>query len=97
MEVPEHNIIPDEVKMLLLSGFLKMRFISRSRKALIRIPRGIAISAGLPESKMPLVEFGDEYTPPVANNPDLVNTAVRSMRDILGQDKVVQVDPATGG
>ena len=91
----KHNIIPDEVKMLLTIRFFEDEVYQQIKKALIRIPRGIAISAGLPEEKMPLVEFGDEYTPPVANNPDLVNTTVKSMRDILGQDKVVQVDPAT--
>lgn len=90
-----NNIIPDEVKMLLTVRFFEDEVYQQIRKALIRIPRGIAASAGLPESKMPLVEFGAEYTPPVANNPDLVNTTIRSMRDILGQGKVIQVDPAT--
>lgn len=33
--------------------------------------------------------------PPVANDPDLVMDAVSSMKSILGEDKVYQVDPAT--
>jgi amidohydrolase len=91
----KHNIIPDEVKMLLTVRFYEDAVYQQIKAALIRIPRGIAISAGLPEGKMPLVEFANEYTPPVANNPELVITSVKSMRDILGQDKVVQVEPAT--
>lgn len=91
----KHNIIPDEVKMLLTIRFFEDEVYQKIKDALVRIPRGIAMSAGLPEAKMPLVEFGNEFTPPVANNPELVNNSVKSMRDILGKDNVVQVDPAT--
>lgn len=89
------NIIPDEVKMLLTIRFFDDEVYRQIQKALYRIPRGIAISAGLPEEKMPLVVLGNQFTPPVANNPDLVLKTVKYMQDILGKEKVVQVDPMT--
>jgi amidohydrolase len=90
-----HNIIPDDVKMLLTLRFFDEEVYKHIRESLIRITRGDALAAGLPENKMPLVEFGNQYTPPVANDPDLVLKTVKYMKDILGNEKVVQVDPST--
>jgi hippurate hydrolase len=91
----KNNIIPDEVKMLLTIRFFEDDVFQTIKKALINITRGAAISAGLPESKMPLVIFDDAENPPVLNNPDLVSAGVRSMKSILGDNKLVQVNPAT--
>jgi amidohydrolase len=92
----KHNIIPDEVKMLLTLRFFDDAVYKDIREALIRITRGDAIAAGLPENKMPLVEFGNQYTPPVVNDPGLVLNVVKYMKNIVGEDKVIQVDPSTG-
>lgn len=92
----KHNIIPDEVKMLLTLRFFDDAVYKDIREALVRITRGDAIAAGLPENKMPLVKFGDQYTPPVANDHDLVLNVAKYMKNILGEDKVIQVDPSTG-
>jgi amidohydrolase len=91
----KHNIIPDEVKMLLTIRFFEEAVYKHIREALVRITAGDARAAGLPDNKMPLVEFGDQYTPPVYNDPALVMQTVKSIKDILGNDKVVQVDPST--
>jgi amidohydrolase len=91
----KNNIIPDEVKMLLTIRFFEDDVFKTIRQSLIDITRGAAISAGLPESKMPLVEFDDSENPPVSNNPGLVMTSVKSMKNILGENNVFQVDPAT--
>lgn len=89
------NIIPEEVKMQLTIRFFKEEVYNQIKEALYRIPRGIAISAGLPEDKMPDVKISEGFTPPVANHPELVIQASVSMSNILGKDKVIQVDPAT--
>jgi amidohydrolase len=91
----KHNIIPDEVKMLLTIRFFEEGVYKTIRESLVRIARGDALAAGMPENKLPLVEFGNQYTPPVANDPDLVLRTVKSMKDILGNDRVVKVDPST--
>ncbi len=91
----KHNIIPDEVKMQLTIRFFKDEVYEEIKEALYRIPKGIAMSAGVPENKYPIITIADEFTPPVANNPELVMTAAKSMQAILGKEKVYQVEPAT--
>ena len=90
-----HNIIPDEVKLQLTVRFFEDEVYEQIKEAIIRISKGIALSAGLTEDKMPLIKFSDQDDPPVSNDPGLVMNTVSSMRLILGQDKVIQVDPAT--
>jgi len=89
------NIIPDEVKLQITVRYFEDEVFEHIKEAIIRISGGAAISAGLPEEKMPLVKFSDQDDPPVSNDPGLVMNTVSSMRSILGQDKVIQVDPAT--
>ena len=91
----KHNIIPDEVKMLLTIRFFEDDVFKIIKESLINITRGAAISAGLPENKMPLVVFDSSDNRPVSNNPDLVLTSIKSMKTILGENNVIQVDPST--
>ena len=91
------NIIPDEVKMLLTLRFFDEAVFEQIREAIIRITKGDAVSAGLPEDKMPLVVFSNQNTPPVVNDKELVLKAVQYMREILGNENVIQVDPAMVG
>jgi amidohydrolase len=90
----KNNVIPDEVKLLLTIRFFEDEVFQTIRKSLIDLTRGAAISAGLPENKMPLVVFDNSVNPPVTNNPELVMKSVKSMKNILGESKVIQVDPA---
>jgi amidohydrolase len=90
-----YNVIPDEVKMLLTIRFFEDDVFKTIKESLIQITRGAAISAGLPENKMPLVVFDEADKPPVINNPDLVMSGARSMKNILGVKNVIQVSPAT--
>ena len=89
-----NNIIPDEVKMLLTIRYFEDEVLQTIKESLINITRGDAIAAGLPESKVPLVVFSDSNNPPVYNDPDLVRNSVVSMKNILGEGKLIQVEPA---
>jgi amidohydrolase len=91
----KNNIIPDEVKMLLTTRFFDDGIYKQIQVAIERITRGDAIAAGLPENKMPLIEYAKEFSPPVLNDPKLVMNIVGIMKGFLGEEKVVQVDPAT--
>ena len=91
----KHNIIPDEVKMLLTLRFFDEDVYEQIKESIIRITRGTASAAGLPEHKMPFVEFGNQFTPPVNNDPDLVNQTVIYMKGILGDKNLIKIDPAT--
>ena len=90
-----HNIIPEEVNLMLTIRFFEDDIYRQIIDAISRISHGAAIAAGLPEDKMPVITFSDQLTPPTVNDADLVLNSVGSMRNILGQDKVWQVDPMT--
>jgi amidohydrolase len=90
-----HNVIPDEVKMLLTIRFFEDEVFETIKESLANIVRGAAITAGLPDNKMPLIEYDKSDNLPVANNPGLVMDGVGSMKSILGERNVFQVDPST--
>ncbi|MDD4189866.1 MAG: amidohydrolase [Mangrovibacterium sp.] len=89
-----NNVIPDEVKMLLTIRYFDDAVLQTIMESLKAMTRGHAIAAGLPENKMPLVTFSQAVNPPVCNHPDLVMKSVAAMKDILGEDQVIQVDQA---
>jgi amidohydrolase len=91
----KHNIIPDEVDLQLTIRFFTDDVYNQIISALRRISDNLAYSAGLKADRLPQINVRDEYTPPLANDPDLVNMAVASMASILGKDNVIKVDPAT--
>ena len=91
----KHNIIPEEVKLQLTLRFFTDEVYGQIKEALPRITSGLAISAGLPEDKWPEIVLGDQYTPPVSNDPSLVEAAVVSMRNSIGVENVIKVAPAT--
>src|ERR1700730_117545 len=66
----KHNIIPDEVKMLLTVRTYKADVRERTLAAIDRIAKGIATTAGVPPERAPIVEvLKDEFTPATYNNP----------------------------
>ena len=93
----KHNVIPDRVDMQLTVRFFEDRVYEQIITGLERITRGIAVSAGLPEEKMPEVIPLEGLTPPVANDPGLVNRAVVSMEEMLGKENIHLVNPSTVG
>lgn len=91
----KHNVIPDEVKMLLTIRYFEDEVLAQISESLLRITRGAAIAAGLPENKMPLVYIEPAETAPVSNDAGLVMNSVSSMKAMLGEGNVIQVDPMT--
>ncbi len=89
------NVIPDEVKMLLTIRFFEEDVFQTIKRSLINICRGAAISAGVPENRMPLVTFSADDYKPLVNDAELVSACVKSMKGIIGDQNLVEVDPAT--
>lgn len=89
------NVIPDEVKMQLTIRFFEDEVFEKIKESLINICKGAATSAGIPEDKLPVVTFSTDDDRPVVNNSDLVMAGVSSMKSILGDSNIIQVDPAT--
>jgi amidohydrolase len=88
------NVIPDDVKMLLSLRFFDEDVYKQLTSSVTRIAIGEARTSGLPEDKMPLLKFSDEFTPPVVNDQDLVLRSIKYMGAIIGPENVIKVDPA---
>ncbi len=94
----KHNIISDEVKMQLTVRTYKPDVRKHVLDAIARVAKGMAIAAGFPEDKMPIVHVEEEeFTPAMYNNPELTQRLVKDWQSALGDDNVVERDPTMGG
>lgn len=93
----KHNIISDEAKLQLTVR----SYSDESRKALldgiVRIARGEAMTAGLPETHMPVVTWEENYTPATYNDPGFSEDIAAVMRTSFGADKVRHWPAVMGG
>lgn len=93
----KHNIIPDEVHLQLTVRSYTDEVREQTLAAIRRIARGLAVTAGLPEERMPIVTVGDDFTPATYNNPELTLRLAGVFKDWFGTDKVVRKKPVMGG
>jgi hippurate hydrolase len=94
----KHNIIPDEVKLQLTVRTFTDEVRAHTLEAIQRIVRGQAVSAGLPEDRMPLVKIEEEESISASyNTPELARRVAKSLRDALGDAQVVERRPTMGG
>lgn len=94
----KHNIISDEVTMLLTVR----SYSDETRKLLLngirRIAKGEAIAAGMPEDKMPEVTIAEnEFTPATYNTPELTARMASLFRQRFGEKRVIETPPVMGG
>ncbi|MCB0658629.1 MAG: amidohydrolase [Saprospiraceae bacterium] len=92
-----HNIIPDEVTLLLTVRTFKEEIRQLVHRRIKEIARGVAVGAGLPEDKMPIVTIPDVFTPANFNNGDLVDRLRLSAGKAIGADQVIETEPLTIG
>ena len=91
----KRNIIPDEVKLYLTVRTFKPEVRARVLESIQRIPRGLAVAAGLPEDRMPVYEHVDhESVASTFNDPALTARLVKSIGAELGAANVIEIDPA---
>jgi amidohydrolase len=94
----KHNIISDEVTML-----LTVRSYSDSTRKLLldgirRIAKGEAIAAGIPDDKMPEVTVAEnEFTPATYNTPELTARMAALFKTRFGDKRVIATPPVMGG
>ena len=91
------NIIPDEAKMELTLR----AFDEKTREAAIsgirRAAQGVALAAGVPEDRAPLVTVLDnESTPVTYNDPALTARIKTAIAGVLGAQNVIDDPPAMG-
>jgi len=91
------NIIPEEVKMELTLRYYDNKAIEQTIDAIKRISKGAAITAGLPDNKLPNVWITQGETPPVLNDIDLYRKIRDYSSGVLGEKNIVKTDPAMVG
>lgn len=91
------NIIPDEVRLQLTVRAYKEEVRQKLLAAIERVAKGIALAAGIPENRAPIVKASlEEATPATLNDPDLTQRLARRFVTVFGADNVVKWPPIMG-
>jgi amidohydrolase len=89
----KHNIIPNEVKLLLTLRSYSEKVRQNTIESIKKIARGLAIAAGLPEDKYPKVELDNETGFALYNDPALTEKVAKSLKSAIGEKNVEKVPP----
>jgi hippurate hydrolase len=87
-----YNIIPDEVNLQLTVRTYKEEVRKRILASIERIVKGVALTAGIPEDRAPVVRVS-EGTGSTYNDPQLIDRLVASFKQALGEENVVKMPP----
>lgn len=86
----KRNIIPDEVKLEISARAFSDQVQHNTLAAIERTARGIALAAGVPEDRAPIVRVVEGDAVPVTyNDPVLAARLKNSLRAALGRDNVL--------
>jgi len=90
----KHNIIPDEVDLQLTVRAYKEEVRKRVLASIERITKGIALAAGIPDDRLPIVKFSEtQVTAATFNEPQLTERMSAVFVKVLGNDNVVKLPP----
>lgn len=93
----KRNIIPEEVTLLLTIRTYKEEVRQRILASVERIAKGVALAAGVPEDRAPVVKvMKNEIAPVTYNDPVLTERLAAAMGRTIGKDNVVKVAPVMG-
>ncbi len=86
----KRNIIPDEVKLEISTRAFSEEVQQNTLAAIERIARGVALAAGIPEDRAPIVRVNETDGVPVTyNDPALAGRLKNSLRASLGAENVL--------
>lgn len=89
----KRNVIPDEVQLLLTVRTYKPEVRKRVLEGIERVARGIAIAAGVPDDRMPVMELlPGESVDATYNDPALTNRLAAALKKEMG-NQVVEIEP----
>jgi hippurate hydrolase len=93
----KYNIIPDEVHLQLTVRAYREDVRRKILASLERICSGIALAAGVPIERAPIVKVnGTEFTPATYNDPVLTARLAAAFEKSLGVQNVVELEPSMG-
>lgn len=87
-----YNIIPDEVNLQLTVRTYKPEVRQRILDSIERIVKGVALTAGIPADRAPIVKVS-EGTGSTYNDPQLLERLAVVFKQALGEENVVKVPP----
>lgn len=88
------NIIPEEVLLQINYRYFSPETDRRLRAAIERTTRGVALAAGIPDDRMPIIT--EQYSgAPVRNDPSLTRRLAPAFRAVLGREHVLRVERFT--
>lgn len=91
----KRNIIPDDVRLYLTVRTFRPEVRARVLDAIQRIPKGLAMAAGVPDDRAPVYEHVDhESVEATFNDAALTQTLAKSIGKELGAANVVEIPPA---
>lgn len=92
-----YNIIPDEVNLQLTVRTYKEDVRKRILASILRITKGVAEAAGIPEDRAPIVKVSEtEITSATYNDPQLMERLAGVFKSVLGPENVVKTSPVMG-
>lgn len=92
-----YNIIPDEVNLQLTVRAYKEEVRQKILASIERITKGVALAAGIPEDRAPIVKVSEtEVTAATYNHPELTERLAVAFKKTLGEANVVKVAPVMG-
>jgi amidohydrolase len=93
----KRNIIPDEVTLQLTTRTFKEDVRLRIIAAIERIAKGVALAAGVPEDRAPIIRVVEsENAPALYNDPQLTERLATAIGRTIGTDNVTKVAPLMG-
>ena len=93
----KRNIIPDQVTMLLTIRAFSDQVKSNIVAEITRTAQGVALAAGVPENRSPIVtNHENEGVPVTYNDPQLAATLKPVFVRVLGADNVLEPHPEMG-
>lgn len=89
----KRNVIPDQVQLLLTVRTYKPEVRKRVLAGIERVAKGIAMSAGVPDDRMPVMELVErESGQATYNDPALTNRLAAALKKEMGGG-AVEIDP----
>lgn len=92
----KRNVIPETVELKLTVRGYKEEVIVAAEVALQRHARGLALAAGLTDEEMPVFHRAEPPFRPVINDARVTGVLRGLFIDLLGEERVVRLDPSTG-
>jgi amidohydrolase len=90
----KRNVIPDEVQLLMTVRTYKPAVRKQVLASIDRIARGIALAAGVPQERAPIVEvLAGESVDATWNDPALSERLAKALTREMGATNVVKMDP----